>query len=371
MKFKGIGIAIAVLGLMVVGFYLASEFLGTQKTVPADNIRITNEQILENTKSEEQENKPPKLAEENSRFYVAGWIANWDTQDGYSSYTKNEVINSISPTWYYLAPDATLALKSGARTSINPTSVHQEGDTIIPSISNSSETELSAILNNATSRQKLVGNVASEVLKYNYDGIDIDFENIKSDDKDEFGLFIQELSSSLHSKNKVLTIAVLPKTDELIYSLDTSRNAQDWAKIGQYVDEFRIMGYDFEHNSTTQAGAISSVVWLEEVLNYAITQVPVEKIVLGLPLYGYKWTSGAKTTSFTWASEQKWEKEWGVKGKLDEVSKEKTLKYENITLWYQDAESLEYRVALAKKYKIKGVVFWRLGNEGPEIWNLF
>lgn len=367
MKLKGIAILIILLSFLVLGIYIALAVFDKETTNPT---ATTTPELIVGS-AEEKSVEPPKLAEEASILSVSGWIANWDTTDGFATYTENSVINSISPTWYSISPNGALVLKSGARTSINPSSVHQNNDTIIPSISNSSENELSNILNSNALRQSLVSNISTEVLKYNYDGIDIDFENIKSADKVKFTQFIQELAQSLHSNNKVLTIAVLPKTDELIYSLDGSRNAQDWARIGTYVDEVRIMGYDFEHNSTTNSGAISSVEWLADVLDYAITKVPEEKIVLGLPLYGYKWTEGANTTSFTWDSEQKLEKEWGKIGALDAASKEKTLKNGNVTLWYQDAESIGYRVKLAKKYKIKGVVFWRLGNEDPGVWKLF
>jgi spore germination protein len=310
-------------------------------------------------------------SDNDSGLEVSAWIANWATADGITTFNENKVLTSVSPTWYYLRPDGTLGLKEGARSTSLVSTVHNRNATIIPSISNPSASELHNILSSTNLKAKLISNITLEVEKHEYDGIDIDFEVIDTDDSELFTSFIKDLSESLHNKNKKITIAVLPKTEEFIYTLSEARNAQDWPEISKYVDEFRIMGYDFEHNSTSSAGPISSVTWLEEVLTYAVKKVPRNKIVLGLPLYGYHWIKGGKTTSLTWKTEQSLEGQFGEKGVLDSISKEKVLRSGDSEIWYQDSESMRYRIELIKKYKIKGVVFWRLGREDDRIWSLF
>ena len=198
---------------------------------------------------------------------------------------------------------------------------------------------------------------------------------IKSTDRAVFTLFVKELSEQLHSHNKLLTIVVEPKTDAPEYANYATRQAQDWVEIAKYADEIRIMGYDYQHSFHTVHGPISSVAWLETILIYGTEtlDIPSEKFVLGLPLYGYNWDSSgvAKTTAVTWEDIQK------IKTNnpnhtdvLDELSKENHLTYGTRHIWYQDSTSIEYRLELAKKYKIKGVIFWRLGGEDAKLWEM-
>ena len=177
-----------------------------------------------------------------------------------------------------------------------------------------------------------------------------------------------ELADDLHSKGKVLTIAVLPKSDNIIYQFSSSRQAQDWEAIGKAVDEFRIMGYDWTHNSTTDPGPISPTYWIDEILRYAISKIDPSKIVLGLPLYGYHWrTDSVSALTFEDAihlNKTNNSYEW------DQASQENHLIVDSGEAWYHDAKSIGIRREQARKYGIKGVVYWRLGGEDPEIWNL-
>ena len=187
---------------------------------------------------------------------TSAWLANWDLTSGINQYKQNtSLYNSLSPTWYYPSSAGTLETKSTARDQsfINLTKLNNT--TLIPTVGSNDASVLTEVLNDPSKQTLLIEQITQEVVTHSYDGIDIDFEGIKANDEDLFTKFIRDLSVSLHSKDKLLTIAILPKTSD-IFDLITingiggieSRSAQDWSEIGKLADEFRIMGYDYTHS---------------------------------------------------------------------------------------------------------------------------
>jgi spore germination protein YaaH len=278
-----------------------------------------------------------------------------------------------------LKADGTLGLKNTARNTTLRDLCKTNNTKLIPTISNSSAEELSKVLNNEDLLTNHINLIIKEVETYQYNGIDIDYEYINELDRDKFTNFINLLSSELHKNNKVLTIAILWKTnlDTIIENFSSSRAAQDWATLGEAVDEFRIMAYDYTSSTDTE-GPISPKDWISEILDYGLSKVSADKIVLGLPLYAYEWTDenkGAKALVWNDVLNIKNNKEYTIiEDILDEEKFEKrlTLKTTDMTkvIWYQDSEATNQRIDLAQTFGINKFVFWRLGGEDSGIWNL-
>ncbi|HQF36682.1 MAG TPA: glycosyl hydrolase family 18 protein [Candidatus Dojkabacteria bacterium] len=332
--------------------------------------------LISNDSSNIHDNTNEPEIEETHQLTTSAWIVYWDLNRGIETVVNNKAIfTSASPVWYAVNSDGSLALKSTARNNKLRDEFKQNSIKIIPTIADFNSENLSIILNSPSKRSQHIQYIINEVNTYDYDGIDIDYEDIKSNDKEVFSLFVKELSENLHSYNKLLTIVLEPKTDAPEYTNFATRQAQDWVEIAKYADEIRIMGYDYQHSYHTDSGPISSVQWLETILIYATEtlQIPPEKIVLALPLYGYNWdsTGSSKTTAVTWEDIQKIKiNNSSHTDVLDELSKENHLIYGTKHIWYQDSTSIIYRLELAQKYKIKGVIFWRLGGEDEKIWEM-
>lgn len=382
---KKIIIAIASVSLIVVTTILLTKTKNENKLEPTD--KSTELGVL-STQNNNQLNEPSNMPdndiepeiddiiEKPHELTISAWIVYWDLSRGIETVVGNkEIFNSASPVWYAVNSDGTLALKTTARNNKLRDEFQQNNIKIIPTIADFNANNLSLILNSSTKRTQHINNIVNEVITYDYDGIDIDYEDIRSTDREMFTLFVKELSEQIHSYNKLLTIVVEPKTDSPEYANYATRQAQDWVEIAKYADEIRIMGYDYQHSYHTSAGPISSIEWLETILIYATEtlKIPKEKIVLALPLYGYNWdnTGNTKTIAVTWEDIQK------IKTNnpnhtevLDELSKENHLIYGTRHVWYQDSISIKYRFELARKYKIKGVIFWRLGGENPNVWEI-
>jgi spore germination protein len=380
-KFAKIIVSIIIAFAVLAGanIYINNKYksdLETTQTITQEEKEVIYEAISNEITPSEEELKQESEIEE--PVELSAWIAYWDFYGALNSYKANSArFNSLSPTWYYLQADGSLGLKNTARNNELINLCKTNSTKLYPTISNSSADSLSTVLNDMSLLNTHINNIVNEVNTNNYDGIDIDYETIKSTDKAAFSGFVRLLSEKLHLNNKKLTIAILWKNDldSIIDQFSDSRAAQDWEEIGKYVDEFRIMGYEYTH-SYSYAGPIAPTDWLEGILEYAVKKVDSEKIVLGLPLYAYEWSEGAKgAKALVWndVNNIKNNNQLSItNNQMNGNYFEKELKYKagDVTkiIWYQDSEVTERRIELAKEYGVTRFVFWRLGGEDTKIW---
>lgn len=340
------------------------------------NIKEVYEAFIEEEEYVPEDHPIPKETLENTEIHLSAWIAYWDFNNALVSYKNNtDAIESLSPTWYFMQADGSLGLKNTARNSELINLCINNDTKLIPSISNSNADTLSTILNNDDLLHKHINSITSEAIHYEYDGIDIDYEHIKKTDRDKFSNFIKLLSEQLHANNKALTIAILWKNDldNIIENFSDSRAAQDWPALGSYVDEFRIMAYDYTGASDT-SGPIAPEDWIKSILNYALDNIDDNKIVLGLPFYAYEWNEGVKgAKALVWTDIEHLKSNQSISILKDELAPkttEKNLIYKigetNKIIWYQDSEVTQKRIEIAGTYGINKFVFWRLGGEDPK-----
>jgi len=385
LNFKNIFILSTIALIITVSIYIIYKknkysLKNTNNKESEYNLEEVYEAFIEEEEYIEEEQTASENILQDTTIHFSAWIAYWDFSQALESYKSNtSKIESLSPTWYYLKADGTLELKNTARNDTLRDLCKTNNTKLIPTISNSNADDLSEILNNKDLLINHTNLIVREVETYQYDGIDIDYEYINEVDRDKFTNFISLLSSELHKNNKVLTIAILWKTnlDSIIEKFSSPRAAQDWSALGEVVDEFRIMAYDYT-SSADMSGAIAPKDWISDILDYGLSKVSDYKIVLGLPLYAYEWTDGNKgAKALVWNDVQnvKSDKEYIIiEDILDEEKLEKKLTFNNsdITkiIWYQDSEVTNKRIDLAQTYGINKFIFWRLGGEDSEIWNL-
>lgn len=213
-----------------------------------------------------------------------------------------------------------------------------------------------------------------QILKeYGFDGVNMDVEYVPLEDRDNFSLLMKELYKALKAKGYTVTISVPAKTGD--YRTDSWSGPFDYKALGQNADLILLMTYD-EHGYSSGPGPIASYNWVEKVLKYAVTQIPSEKIFMGIPSYGFDWTEGQRSPrylSYAQAMEMayrggyeiKWDDKakvpyfsfWDAKGKKHEV-------------WFESSHSLKEKLKLVDKYGIKGIGIWRLGMEDPTAWEV-
>jgi spore germination protein YaaH len=323
---------------------------------------------------------------------VGGWIPDWDFDDGFTTIRNNdEVFGSISPFWYEAQDDGTLKFlnKANDQTFINHT--NREGIELTPTITSFNADRISAILNNPESLQRHVDSILQVTLDNNYDGIDLDYESFYVKDKEKYFEFLQKLSIKFIENNKKLVVTVHPKWGEkdVVYiTFPETKRVMDYKRIADLVDEIRIMTYEYSGRDNIYYGPNMPLQWQEDVIRYAIVAgVPREKIVLGIATYSYDYPQKEKMPALDYYPIFKGlfdpanagvayyntavdyvKNNFEYTEEFDSAWGEMILKYikENQPriIVYPTSESLRLRRQLAADYGIKGVYYWRLGDEG-------
>ena len=197
-----------------------------------------------------------------------------------------------------------------------------------------------------------------------YDGLQIDWENIPKKDAENFFELLRIVRKKLPA-GKTLSIATKARLRTL------ADDPFAYAPLAELTDKIIIMAYD-EHWSTSRPGAIASTGWGKRIASYAQTQIPADKLIMGLSFYGRTWLS-APVRGQAWYNSgiERIKRENGV----TEVQRDAygiphfSFKEEaTITGWYDDIDSLKIRCDAYAKLGIDRIAFWRVGQENPDFW---
>lgn len=277
------------------------------------------------------------------------------------------VIDEINFVWYTLEDDGKIAAAVQSAQALRV--AHEAGLRVVPSIANAGFDRgvVLAAIGDPDSRARHVAQLVQLVEENGFDGLDVDYENLLAEDRESFTLFIEELAAALHANSRILSIAVHAKTSDA--GTWGGPAAQDWARLGAAADEFKIMTYDY-HWSTSEAGPIAPLEWVDAVLTYAATVVPPEKTWLGVHFYGYDW-GGSAAEGLEWQQVVK----RGAEGAAD-IQRDQpgeawfTYGEGRHAVYFTDAQALAERLAFvtARYPGIAGIAIWRLGGEDPQNW---
>ncbi|EYE88557.1 glycoside hydrolase [Fervidicella metallireducens AeB] len=230
------------------------------------------------------------------------------------------------------------------------------------------------ILTNNVIQNKLIENVVNVLKEKSYYGLDVDFEYIYPYDRENYIKFLRKMNERLKPLGYTLTVALAPKTSGeqkgLLYE------AHDYPSIGKYVSHVILMTYEWGY-TYGPAMAVAPINEVKKVLSYAVTAIPPNKILLGIPNYGYDWTlpfvqgSAAKTLSNTGAVELARMVKAAIK--YDKESESPFYNYydgngKQHEVWFEDARSILAKLLLVNKYNLGGVSYWTIGRYFPQNW---
>lgn len=235
-------------------------------------------------------------------------------------------------------------------------------------------------------REELAREIAEAVKRYRLDGVNVDIENLKETDRDNYTDFIRLLREELGS-GVSLSIAVAPNP---YGSTKGWQGSYDYRELAGYCDYLMIMAYDESYNGSP-AGPVASYGFVEDSIKYALSVVPADKLVLGLPFYGRYWMQGEERGGYGIGSVyvEKLVEQFEGKVIFDEEYKSpraqitipqsannssigyKSLKPGFYTIWYENSTSIKYKLSLAYKYNLKGTGSWSLGHEPEGTWEYY
>ena len=311
---------------------------------------------------------------------VSGNLVFWDQSRGFEAIVANvEVFSEISPFWYRVQADGLVVPYTTASGGTYIDSgilsfLRAHGVRVIPTVANILNgvwdgAGVSRIIADPQLRAFNITNLVNVATAAGYDGIDLDYENLRATDRSAFTTFVQELASALHAEGKLLTVNVYAKTSEP-GTWDGPR-AQDWLAIGQVADQVRIMTYEYSW-STSSPGPISPVNWVGDVIAFARSQIAANKIMQGVPFYGYDWI-GQRGTDIVWSEAMALASQYLASVQWDGASGSPWFEYvagsTRHTVWFENGASVDAKLGIAAANDIGGVTLWRLGGEDPANWS--
>ena len=347
----------------------------------------------------------PVFADNPPRKILSGWLDGSPTVylPSVDSNFNYEVIRDVSPFWYGLASETKITDKYTLGLYTKPITVALQdlktrGLIVIPTITDDQPVRtLAGILANESRRAVLVKSIRDLVAKYNYDGIDLDFETFYAKGetranwvamKPNWVSFIKELSTALHTDGKLLSVTTPPDFDPATKRAGNWVYA--WSEIGPLIDRLRIMAYDY---STTTPGPIGPLDWTEDAVKFAVSQMPASKVYVGIPGYGRDWITkvdGVCPAAFTKSiviggkaalamkDAVNLASIYGGAAKYNTTYAENSYVYKKSytdptnsaitctatrSVWYPDERSYAARAALVGKYRLGGVAVWTFGKE--------
>ena len=290
--------------------------------------------------------------------------------------TSIKGVNVVSPTFFTLVGEGQGKINENVGDDgvayINW--AHSNGYKVWPSISNAPHIETtSEIMRDYNLRHTLIENIVSLILKYNLDGINIDFEYMHDEDKDLFSRFIIELKPRLAEMGKELSVDVTAPDGSPEWSLCYDRNI-----IGEVADYIVFMAYDQNGVSSPVEGTTAGYNWVEANIKKFLGQEGVEanKIILGIPFYTRVWEEKDGKISSSTIDMKNIDKivPEGASKTWDDNLKQYYIEYEKdgVThkIWAEDEESIKAKLSLINEYNLAGAAFWTKDREPDTIWNL-
>lgn len=221
-----------------------------------------------------------------------------------------------------------------------------------------------------------LNNIEKTAKKYGFRDIHFDFEHLRPEDKDAYTAFLRKAKDRFSKNDWFLSIALAPKTRATQKGI--WYEAHDYKAQGAIVDFVVIMTYEWGY-SGGPAQAVSPIGPVRDVLTYAISEIPSQKILMGQNLYGYDWTLPFRpgTTAKAISPQQAIDiaRQFKVNIDYDYTAQAPFFKYRDESgneheVWFEDARSIQAKFDLLKELNLRGMSYWKLGLAFPQNWLL-
>jgi hypothetical protein len=207
-------------------------------------------------------------------------------------------------------------------------------------------------------RDSLIADIAAGAAAY--DGAQIDFEAVSSQDCENFYAFLALLKRALG--NKTLSVALPAQVKD-------PRESLSYERIARIADRIIVMAYD-EHWSASEPGPVASIEWCQKVSAYALSRVDPAKLVMGAPFYGRAWVDKSLARAYKYSSLLKLidEKQLGPIRRKGDIPFMEYVELVNVKVYFDDYDSTLARLTMYRSSSVRNIAFWRLGQEDSGIW---
>ena len=273
------------------------------------------------------------------------------------SYGFTEDGDLVMPT-----PDDSFMINAALRTGVRPvltlTPLGPDG--------NFNNFLITSVVNNEAAKENLLSNLLATVQAKDFQGVDIDFEYIRPEDRLPFADFVADVRNLLSPYGYHVSVALAPKTSDsqagLLYE------GKDYRLLGEAADSVLLMTYEWGYTYGPPM-AVAPVNKVRQVVEYAVTRIDPSKIDLGIPNYGYDWTlpfvqGSSRATTVSNQEAVRIAIEADVPIQFDEVAMSPFFQYEKDgqmhEVWFEDVRSYREKFSLLPAYGLRGMGYWQI-----------
>jgi len=230
------------------------------------------------------------------------------------------------------------------------------------------------LLRDANLQDTLISNLLETITEKGYQGINIDFEYVYPEDRENYNNFLRRVVARFRPQGLLVTTALAPKESAdqsgLLYE------AHDYETQGKIVDFVIIMTYEWGWAGGSPL-AIAPINKMRDVLDYAATVIQPSKIMLGVPLYGrdwkVPWIEGTVARTVSPLEAIQLAKAHQVEIHYNDMFQSPYFNYTDASgqqheVWFEDARSVQAKYDIVKEYGLRGVSYWVLGSPFPQNW---
>lgn len=286
----------------------------------------------------------------------------------------------------YLAPSFYRVDREGNLTAppLNdfPAIARENGVTLMMPITNLEEGAFSAdlgqiILTNETVQNRLLDQIIATAKEVGFGDIHFDFEFLPPENREDYNHFLEKATERLHQEGLQVSTALAPKTSATQEGM--WYEAHDYKAHGEIVDFVVLMTYEWGYSGGPPM-AVSPIGPVRDVVNYALSEMPANKILLGQNLYGYDWTlpyepGGEYARAISPQRAIQIARDYQQAILFDERAMAPYFFYTDEDgnrheVWFEDARSIEAKFDLIKEKQLLGISYWKLGLSFPQNWLL-
>ena len=225
-----------------------------------------------------------------------------------------------------------------------------------------------AVIADEEVKTKLIQNVMEYLDRRNYFGLNIDFEYVREEDRTLYTQFLLDFAAALRRVGYSFSVALAPKISQeqsgLLYT------AHDYGAVGSIADKVIIMTYEWGY-TYGEPMAVAPIDKVRQVLDYAVMEIPPEKILMGMANYGYSWTlpykkgTAARPLSLSEIPQTAYSQYADIR--FDDTAQSPFFRYydsagtEHIA-WFEDPRSIEAKLKLVSEYGLGGVSYWNINT---------
>ncbi len=232
----------------------------------------------------------------------------------------------------------------------------------------------SLLFRNRELQNRVIDAIIETMQRKGYQGLDIDFEYIPPEDSQGFLRFLENATNRLHAAGYPTHADLAPKTyaDQpgLLYE------AHNYGEIGRIVDTVLLMTYEWGYSYGPPL-AVAPLNEVRRVVEYAVTEIPRDKILMGIPNYGYDWTlpyeKGDRARNIGNEEAVRLAARRGAEIQFDARSASPYFNYRDETgrrhiVWFEDIRSIEAKYALMDEFGLLGTGYWTIMRPFRQNW---